>query len=104
MTGSPNWELLAKTLVQIQLRIVLAQEAEEAIHAAIGYVRVSTEDQVENSPEAQRTRCLQFAISHGIGPVTFLADEGRSGKNLDRHGMQQLIELVESGSVAHVIV
>jgi hypothetical protein len=31
MSDSPSWSIVAKTLVQIQLRIVLAQQAEEAI-------------------------------------------------------------------------
>ncbi len=70
----------------------------------IGYIRVSTEDQVDYSPDAQRKRCLQHAISHDLGSVTFLNDEGRSGKNLDRPAMQELLSLVESDDVAHVIV
>lgn len=70
----------------------------------IAYIRVSTEDQVDYSPDAQRNRCVQHAISHNLGAVTFLSDEGRSGKNLDRPAMAELITLVESGEVANVIV
>jgi site-specific DNA recombinase len=70
----------------------------------IGYVRVSTEDQVEHSPEAQRHRCAQYAKAHDLGPIQFLSDEGFSGKNLDRPAMQQLIGLIESGEVASLVV
>ena len=69
----------------------------------IAYIRVSTEDQVDYSPDAQRNRCLQHAISNGLGSVTFLSDEGLSGKNLDRPGIQELIRLVEAGEVANVV-
>lgn len=70
----------------------------------IGYVRVSTEDQVDYSPDAQRKRCLQHAISNDLGSITFLADEGLSGKDLNRPGVQELIRLIEADEVAHVIV
>ena len=70
----------------------------------IAYIRVSTEDQVDYSPDAQRNRCVQHAISHNLGPVTFLSDEGRSGKDLDRPAMAELMRLVESGEVSNVIV
>ena len=70
----------------------------------IAYIRVSTEDQVDYSPDAQRNRCKQYAISHNLGPITPLSDEGRSGKNLDRPAMAELITLVESGEVANVVV
>ncbi len=70
----------------------------------IAYIRVSTEDQVDYSPDAQRNRCLQHAISHDLGPVTFLSDEGLSGKDLNRPGIIELIKLVEAGEVANVIV
>ena len=70
----------------------------------IAYVRVSTDDQVEYSPDAQRNRCQQYAISNGLGAVTFLSDEGRSGKDLNRPGVQELIAHVEAGQALHVIV
>jgi site-specific DNA recombinase len=70
----------------------------------LAYVRVSTEDQVEYSPEAQASRCRQHAAAHDLGPVTVIRDDGISGKNLDRAGIAELIELVEADRVAHVIV
>ena len=69
----------------------------------IAYVRVSTDDQVDYSPDAQRSRCLQYAASHDLGPVAFLSDEGLSGKDLiNRPAMRELLALVEAGAVTNV--
>ena len=70
----------------------------------IVYVRVSTDDQVEHSPEAQRQRCAEYAKLKGFGSIRFLSDEGKSGKNLDRPAMRELIDLIETGQVANLIV
>lgn len=70
----------------------------------IAYIRVSTDDQVDYSPDAQKSRCQQHAISNKLGPVTFISDEGLSGKDLNRPGARQLIAHVEANEVAHVIV
>lgn len=70
----------------------------------IGYVRVSTEDQVDRSPEAQRIRCGQYAKTHDLGPIQYLSDEGFSGRNLERPAMQELLALIETGEVAHLVV
>ena len=70
----------------------------------IGYVRVSTEDQIEHSPEAQRKRLAQYAKEREFGPVQFLSDEGFSGKNLDRPAMRELLGLIEADQVAYLIV
>ena len=42
----------------------------------LAYVRVSTEDQVEFSPDAQVKRCRDLARLRDLGPVTVLKDEG----------------------------
>jgi len=70
----------------------------------IAYARVSTDDQIEHSPEAQRRRCAEFARSNGLGVPTFLSDEGISGKDLDRPAMRELLDLVRTDQVAHLIV
>jgi len=70
----------------------------------LAYVRVSTEDQVEFSPDAQTKRCRDLARLRDLGPVTVLADEGWSGKNLERPAMRELLRLVESGAVRHLLV
>jgi site-specific DNA recombinase len=70
----------------------------------VAYVRVSTEDQVEFSPDAQVKRCRDLARLRGLEPVTVLADEGWSGKNLDRPGVQELLSLVEQGEVKDLLI
>ncbi|HEY5266819.1 MAG TPA: recombinase family protein [Acidimicrobiales bacterium] len=70
----------------------------------VAYVRVSTDDQVEFSPDAQEKRCRDLAKLRGLGPVTVLADEGWSGKNLVRPAVHELLRLVELGQVSDLIV
>ena len=70
----------------------------------IAYVRVSTDDQIEHSPEAQRRRCAEIARLKGLGTPRFLSDEGISGKSLDRPAMRELIALIEADQVANLIV
>jgi DNA invertase Pin-like site-specific DNA recombinase len=70
----------------------------------IAYVRVSTEDQVEFSPDAQVKRCRDLARLRELEPVTVLADEGWSGKNLDRPAVRELLHLVELGEVSDLLI
>ena len=70
----------------------------------VAYVRVSTEDQAEHSPDAQAKRCRDLAKVKGLGPVLVLSDEGWSGKNLDRPQMVELLKMVKAGEVEHLIV
>ncbi len=70
----------------------------------IAYIRVSTDDQVDYSPDAQRNRCAKYAVDHELGSVRFLSDEGVSGKNLERPAMRELLRLVEAGEVSDVVV
>src|ERR1035441_6305222 len=70
----------------------------------LAYVRVSTEDQTDFSPDAQAKRCRDLARVRELGAVTVLSDEGWSGKNLERPKMRELIALVESDQVAIVLV
>ncbi len=71
---------------------------------SVVYVRVSTEDQVEFSPDAQAKRCRDLARLKGLGPVTVLADEGWSGKNLDRPAMRELLSLVEADAISNLVI
>jgi len=70
----------------------------------LAYVRVSTEDQTDFSPDAQAKRCRDLARLRELGPVTVLRDEGWSGKNLDRPAMRDLIARVEQDQVVHLLV
>nr|WP_291823051.1 recombinase family protein [Candidatus Microthrix sp.] len=65
---------------------------------------MSTDDQVEQSPDAQRRRCAEYAAQKNLGPVKFLSDEGQSGKDLERPAMQELVGLIEADQVTNLIV
>jgi site-specific DNA recombinase len=60
------------------------------------YVRVSTEDQVEFSPDAQAGKCREYVRQHDLGPVVVIADPGFTGASLERPGMRELLSLVEA--------
>lgn len=63
------------------------------------YIRVSTDDQTEFSPEAQKQKDLAFAKKNGIivPPEYIIYDDGISGKNVkNRPGFQNLIALAKS--------
>jgi len=64
---------------------------------AIGYVRVSTEDQAREgiSLEAQREKVRAYADLHGLTLDRIYADEGISGKRADnRPGLQRALKAV----------
>jgi site-specific DNA recombinase len=70
----------------------------------LGYVRVSTEDQATNgcslAAQEAKVRAHAFASDRELAEV--IVDDGYSAKNLDRPGMQRLIELIRAGRVASV--
>lgn len=72
----------------------------------VAYCRVSTEEQAEEgfSIAGQADRLRDYARLHELGPVTVVEDPGRSGKDLLRPGLQQLLAMVEGGHVANVLV
>lgn len=73
---------------------------------ALGYVRVSTEEQARQglSLDVQRDRVAAYATAKGLKLVDVIADEGRSGKDLDRPGLEALLERCRHGEAAHVII
>lgn len=60
---------------------------------AAAYIRVSTEDQVEYSPESQRKALYAYAKAHDmVIPEEFVfADEGISGRSTKRPAFQRMI-------------
>jgi site-specific DNA recombinase len=68
--------------------------------------RVSTEEQAAEgfSIDGQAEKLSTYAQLHDLGPVTVIQDPGRSGKDLDRPGLQQVLAMVEQGHVANVLV
>lgn len=73
---------------------------------AIGYVRVSTEDQSREgiSLNHQEDKLRTYASLNDLDLLEIIRDEGVSGKDLDREGMNRLLEMVEDGSIDAVIV
>lgn len=69
------------------------------------YTRVSTDDQVQGaSLDVQRTQCEAMAKATGAGVVDVVVDDGYSGKDTKRPGMQRLLDLVERRELGGVIV
>jgi site-specific DNA recombinase len=72
----------------------------------VGYGRVSTEEQATQgfSIEGQAEKLRAYAKLHDLGPLTFIEDPGRSGKDVDRPGLQQILGMVDQGLVRNVVV
>ena len=60
----------------------------------VAYCRVSTEEQATEgfSIGGQADKLRVYAELHDLGEVVVIADPGRSGKDLDRPGLQQVSE------------
>lgn len=73
---------------------------------AVGYVRVSREEQAREgvSLDAQRARVAAYATAKDLELADVLADEGLSGKDLNRPGLEALLDRCRRGEVGHVIV
>lgn len=71
-----------------------------------GYVRVSTEDQAKEglSIPAQKAKIEAYASLNDLELVEIITDEGFSGKNLERPGVQRLLELVRDQNLEGIIV
>jgi site-specific DNA recombinase len=72
----------------------------------VAYCRVSTEEQAEEgfSIEGQADKLRVYAELHDLGEVVVITDPGLSGKNLERPGLQRILEMVAAGHVGHVLV
>jgi DNA invertase Pin-like site-specific DNA recombinase len=73
---------------------------------AVGYVRVSTDKQVDYgvSLDAQAAKIRAMAVVHGAELVDVIVDGGESAKSLQRPGVERLLALVDSRQVQAVIV
>jgi DNA invertase Pin-like site-specific DNA recombinase len=80
------------------------EELEEML--TVAYCRVSTEEQAAEgfSITGQADKLRAYAQLHDLGAVTVVEDPGRSGKDLERPGLQQLLGMVAEGHVRHVLV
>ena len=73
---------------------------------AIGYIRISTQEQAKEgiSLEAQENKIRKYAGLHNLSLIEVVKDEGKSGKDLDREGIQKVVALCEKRKVDHLIV
>ena len=76
------------------------------VRKAYGYIRVSTEEQAKEglSLEAQKTKIRAFAEIKDLELVDIIADEGISGKDFERDGIRQIIDLLDDGEMHALIV
>ncbi len=72
----------------------------------VGYVRVSTERQVDEgvSLDAQRAKLRAHCVAHDLELVAVEADEGASAKSLERPGLQRALAMLSSGQVTALLV
>jgi site-specific DNA recombinase len=72
---------------------------------AVGYARVSTEDQEQrgSSLEEQRAKALAYIEDHALRHVATPSD-ALSGKTLDRPGLREALAFLEAGEAATLVV
>ena len=73
---------------------------------AIGYIRVSTEEQAREgiSLENQREKVIAYCQLNDLNLVEIIEDAGLSAKNLNREGMQELMSKTKHREIDSVIV
>lgn len=73
---------------------------------AIGYVRVSTDQQANEgvSLEAQRAKVRAYCDLYGFELVAIEADEGASASTLQRDGLQRALASLEAGEADALVV
>lgn len=73
---------------------------------AIGYARVSTEDQAREgiSLDNQESKIRAYADLNNMELVDVIRDEGISGKSLEREGVKRVLDMVIGREVEAVIV
>jgi len=72
---------------------------------AIGYCRVSTEEQAREgvSLDAQAENIRRYCALYDLELVDVLIDKGRSGKDMDRPALRELMARVGQGAVDAVV-
>jgi len=73
---------------------------------AVGYVRVSTDQQALEgvSLDAQRARLKAYCISQEITLVDLITDDGYSAKSLDRPGLRAALRMLDQGKADAIVV
>ena len=73
---------------------------------AVGYIRVSTDKQVDHgiSLDAQRSKLEAYAALYDIELACVIVDAGVSAKTLDRPGLQQALGMLRRGEAEALLV
>ena len=73
---------------------------------AIGYIRVSTEEQAKEgiSIEAQAAKLHQYAELYGIELIDIKTDAGQSAKSLERDGLKEALGALERGDAEALLI
>ncbi|MBM3270039.1 MAG: recombinase family protein [Candidatus Sericytochromatia bacterium] len=73
---------------------------------AIGYIRVSTQEQASEgySLAAQESKIRAYADLYGLALVDVIADAGVSAKSLDRPGLTEALRRLESGEAEALVI
>jgi site-specific DNA recombinase len=73
---------------------------------AVGYVRVSTEEQAREgvSLENQESKIKAYCELNGFELLEMVADEGLSAKNLNRPGMKKILDMARNKEIEAIIV
>ena len=80
--------------------------AQDGHPPALGYARVSTDEQAREgiSLQAQVARIRAYAQAKELELRAVLTDDGISGKTLERPALRELLQRCEHGEVGHVVV
>ncbi|HQM80504.1 MAG TPA: recombinase family protein [Syntrophorhabdaceae bacterium] len=73
---------------------------------AMGYVRVSTDEQAREgiSLDNQKAKIESYCALHDLELIGIVEDPGKSGKDLNREGMRELVDHIKGRQVNAVIV
>ncbi len=73
---------------------------------AIGYIRVSTEEQATHgiSLDAQRAKIEAYALTKDLDLVGIVEDAGKSAKDLKRPGVQKVLAMTRGKDIDAVII
>lgn len=79
---------------------------DEGTTKALGYIRVSTEQQADGgvSLDAQRAKLEAYAALYGVVLVDVIVDAGVSAKTLARPGLARALDLIDSGQADAILV
>lgn len=72
----------------------------------VGYIRVSTADQAAHGAgaDAQRTAITRACEYRSLSLVEIVADDGFSGKNMNRPGLERCLHMVRAGQASGLVV